>query len=260
MARGVGYAPGRSSTCRPAARRPAKVHLRRLAGRDWSVPALFSPKPWVRPAYRRRAMRRRRLIRRLLAALVFVAAVALAWDLAARVDSVEVRPKSEMPSVQTFFHQEDAAWKGDRMGDSERTLGEYGDGVSCLASLIQMQQLSVPLDGEPDPGTLNAWLSANDAYDGRGNLNWKKAAKLLGVKCGRKQARRGLGALLERLLQREIYPIVQVRMPDTGRDHYVLVVGSVHGEYVIVDPLDPTDTPNTLGLYGNRISSMIYFE
>lgn len=256
----MGYAPGRPTYARGGAGRPAVRRSRPRADRQWAVPALFAPRPWVRPAYRRRALRRRRLLIRLLAALVLAAVLAVTWQLATRMDSVEVRPKSEMPSVQAFFYQEDAAWADDMMGNSDRTLGKYGDGVACLASLMAMQHLSAPLEGEADPGNLNAWLSANDAYDGQGNLRWNQVAKLLGVKLTEKKAQRGLGAQMERLLQSEIYPIVRVRRPDTGRDHYVLVVGSVHGEYVIVDPLDPTDTPNTLGIYGNRISSMLYFH
>ena len=62
------------------------------------------------------------------------------------------------------------------------------------------------------------------------------------------------------MLQAGIYPIVRVRRPDTGAFHDVLAVGTVHGEFVIVDPLDPTGIPNSLNLYNNRIYDVKYLK
>ena len=212
------------------------------------------------PAWRRRALRKRR---RLLLAVALSAALVLTLLiglLAVRINGVVVLAVREMPSVPVYYYQEDPAWSAATLGDSDRTLGKSGDSVACLASLLAMQGLSAPGLDATDPGALNDWLSENGAYDARGALQWRKVAALLGAKAVEKPAQRGLGRLLERLLQREIYPVVTVRRPDTGASHDVLVVGSVHGEYVIVDPLDPTGVPNTLGLYGNRIYGMRYFE
>ena len=68
----------------------------------------------------------------------------------------------------------------------------------------------------------------------------------------------GHGAAELELIQREIYAIAQVKRPDVGRMHDVLVVGSVHGEFRIVDPLDPTDLMNTMGIYHNRAYGLRY--
>ncbi|MBQ3424217.1 MAG: hypothetical protein IJH38_03355 [Clostridia bacterium] len=192
--------------------------------------------------------------------LVPLAVVALLLWLCTRVGSVVVLARREVPGSPVYFFQEDPAWSGDLLGDSGRTLGKYGDSVVCLASLMQMQGLTLPQGDPPDPGTLNAWLSEAGAYDRDGGLNWSRVGELLNAKARTAKPQSGSAARIEALLQREIYPIVQVNRSDVDRRHDVLVVGSVHGEFLIFDPLDPTDRPNTLGLYGNRIFGMKYLE
>ena len=185
---------------------------------------------------------------------------ALTVRLATRMDSVVVLARREVPGSPEYFYQEDPAWSADTMGNSDRALGKNGDGVACLTSLVAMQQLACPVSEDLDPGTLNAWLSENDAYDANGEMNWARVGALLGAKAVEKRPQRGLDTLMEALLQREVYPIVTVRRPDTGTDHAVLVVGTVHGEFVIVDPLDPTGIPNSLSLYNDRIYGLRYLE
>ena len=214
---------------------------------------------WVRPAHRKRARQLREWLRpigRLLAVAVAMLALGrLIWP-----TSVVVKARREVPGSPEYFYQEDPAWSADVMGHSGKTLGRDGDAVACLASLLAMQPIPAPFEGDVDPGTLNAWLTENDAYDSEGGLKWERVAALLGVKAGQRQAQWGLDDRIESLLQREIYPIVTVRRPDTHRLHEVLVAGSVHGEFVIVDPLDPTGIPNSLALYGNRIRGLRYLE
>ena len=216
--------------------------------------------PWVRPGYRRRALFRRRLLTGLLTTALLVAAVLIAHNTALRLNGAVVLAQRELPGMPVFFCQEDPAWSGDPMGPSGRALGEAGDGVTCLASLIAMQQLPTPIDGAVNPGSLNAWLSSCGAYDAQGNLDWSKAARLLGAELTERQPGWGVSRALEWLLQREIYPVVRVRRADTGAFHDVLVVGTVHGEFVIVDPLDASGTPNTLGIYDNRIYAVRYLK
>ena len=215
---------------------------------------------WVRPAYRRRALRLRRLLFWLFLAVSLTAVVIIAHSTALRINGAVVLARREIPGVPVLFCQSDAAWADDLLGASNRTLGAAGDGVTCLAALMQTQQLPAPFDGPVNPGTLNAWLSANGAYDGRGNLDWSKAAKLLGVELTRRQPGWGVARTLEWLLQREIYPVVRVKRRDTGAIHDVLIVGAVHGEFLIMDPLDPTGIPNALSFYDNRIYSVKYLK
>ena len=216
--------------------------------------------PWVRPAYRRRAIVLRKLLRWLLAVTAVITVVLVVHSTMLRVNGAVVLARHEIPGMPVFFCQEDAAWAGDQLGASGKTLGEAGDSVTCLASLIEMQQLPTPIEGALNPGTVNAWLSENGAYDARGRLNWSKAAKLLGVNLVDRQPGWGVGGTLEWLLQREVYAVARVKRPDTGTFHDVLVVGTVHGEFVIMDPLDPTGIPNSLSLYGNRIYAVKYLK
>lgn len=213
---------------------------------------------WVRPAYRRRAMLARKLAFRLLTATLALAVVITAHITALHVNGAVVLARRELPGMPVFFCQSDAAWRTDRMGASTQTLGRSGDGVACLASLIEMQQIPTPVEGAVNPGTLNTWLTESAAYDADGNLNWRKAAELLGVSLMERQPGWGVSRTLEYLLQREIYPVVRVKRPDTGEFHDVLVVATVHGEFVIMDPLDPTGMTSTLGQYDNRIYAVKY--
>lgn len=244
-------------------RRAYPRRRRRVPAGGLSLPGLSRPvtaPAFVRPAYRRRARRRRRLLRwaAIAAALIVIALLVVrAWT---RPGSVVVLAAREMPSVAVHQYQEDPAWSGDEMGSTGKTLGKHGDGVACLASLIEMQGLPSPVSGELTPGTLNAWLSESDAYDGDGSIRWEKVADLLGARVVQVSPKRGMDALLEQLIQAEIYPIVTVRRPDTGAAHDVLAVGSVHGEFIVMDPLDPMEVLDTLGLYENRVYAMRYFE
>ncbi len=215
---------------------------------------------WVRPEYRRRQSARRKLIAGLLAFAVVLAVILLANSSVLRSSGAVVLARRELPSVPVFFCQTDAAWAGERMGSSGRTLGEAGDGVTCLAALIEMQQLKTPVEGEVNPGTLNAWLSENGAYDESGGLDWRRAAELLGVSLTERQPGWGIGDTLEMLLQQEVYPVARVKQPGTGAFHDVLLVGTVHGEFQIMDPLDSSGEPNALSVYGNRIYDVRYLK
>lgn len=213
---------------------------------------------WVRPEYRRRESARRRLVAGLLAFAAVLVAALFAYSSALRSNGAVVLARRELPSVPVFFCQRDAAWADEPVGASGRTLAEAGDGVTCLAALIEMQQLKTPLEGEVNPGTLNAWLSENGAYDESGELRWRRVAELLGVSLTERQPGWGIGGTLEMLLQREVYPVVKVKL--RGAYHDVLLVGTVHGEFLIMDPLDPSGEPNALSVYGNRIYDVRYLK
>ena len=222
--------------------------------------ALRGKPAWVRPEYKRRAQFRNKLIAGLLAVAVVLVVALLANSSILRSNGAVVLARRELPSVPVFFCQTDAAWAGEPMGHSGRTLGEAGDGVTCLAALIEMQQLKTPIEDEVNPGTLNAWLSENDAYDASGSLDWQRVAELLGVSLTERQPGWGIGDTLEMLIQQEVYPVASVKQPGTGTLHDVLLVGTVHGEFQIMDPLDPSGEPNSLSFYGNRIHDVRYLK
>ncbi len=213
-------------------------------------------RPFVRPACRRRAARRRVWLRRAAVALAVVAAILLVRRLVPPA-GVVLQTRREFPCDPVYFYQQDPAWGGDAIGTSGKTVGLDGDGVCCLASLMAMQHIPAPFDGELSPGTLNAWLSENGGYDAGGALKWGRVAELLGAKLSGGYGARA-ASLLEELIQRQVYAVVRVKRPDTGKWHEVLIAGSVHGEFTIVDPLDPTGTLNTMGLYQNKIYDLRY--
>ena len=227
---------------------------RRASGRS-----AYSSYVWQRPTVRRRVRRRRRAARlALAAAAVYILVTALSAFINA--GGVEIRPELEMPCVPVYFYQEDPAWASDTMGRAGVTLGKYGDDVCCLASVLAMREEALPFEGEVNPGTLNAWLTAHGGYSGKGELRWERVARLLGLRLIHRRPGGILTREVDKLLQQGGAAVVRVRRPDVKRDHLVLLVGSVHGEYTIMDPLDPTGTLNTLGLYANRVYDLMYFR
>lgn len=197
---------------------------------------------------------------RLALAVAALLLLCTAINTAINAGGAEIRPELEMPCVPVYFYQEDPAWAGEAMGRTGTTLGKNGDGVCCLASMLAMREEALPFGDDVNPATLNAWLCANGGYDGRGSLRWARVARLLGLRLIHRQPGGILTREVDKLLQQGGAAVVRVRRPDVKRDHLVLLVGSVHGEYTIMDPLDPTGTLNTLGLYANRVYDLMYFR
>ena len=143
-----------------------------------------------------------------------------------------------------FFRQDDKRWEKDRLGASEYTMGSSGCLVSCIASALSMES------GEDvTPATLNMKLSAENIYDGEGNLQWEPLAGL-----GEYQVA-VYGSVssdqIDACLSAGHFPIVRVRMYALGDIHYVLIVGAEDGTYLCMDPL--RDEIRRLSGYGNRI-------
>jgi len=198
-------------------------------------------------------------LRRRLAAVAAAAVIVAACWLSPKLYGAVITAGREIPSVPVFFCQRDAAWSGDALGRTGRTLGEGGAEVACLASLLSMQRIAPEgLAGSVDPGTLNAWLTERDAYGEDGRLDWTRVGELLGVDAVEVPAGYGLDRRVEGLLEREVYPIARVRRG--GAVHDVLVVGSVHGEFLIADPMDPAGAPDSLADYGNRVRGLRYLD
>ncbi|MBQ8110662.1 MAG: hypothetical protein IJ124_10935 [Clostridia bacterium] len=252
VVRGARRAPGRSAYFRALTDRLADAPRRLRGGMGKS--------PWLRPGYRRRRLQRRRRLWRALAAAAAVALAALGMRLLASSGGVVVLPKREVPSDPVFFYQLDEAWSGDAMGATGRTLGEGGDSVVCLTSLLVMQRIHVPFTGAINPGAVNAWLGASDAYEADGKIRWSAVGQLLGVELTEERARGGMAATLDALIDSGQCAIVTVKGPEDGRLHDVLLVGSNHGKFMVIEPLDPSGALTSLEVYGDRIYAMRYMR
>lgn len=179
-----------------------------------------------------------------LVCLLFAAVVFLWFRLRGGEQVKPLEDGTEGAAAVVLFRQDDARWAEDGLGDSEYTMGSSGCLVSCVASALSMES-----GGEVTPGMLNAKFSAENVYDGEGNLQWGALAGLKEYQvevCGEVSAE-----TIDACLRAGHFPVVRVRMYALGNFHYVLIVGAEDGEYLCMDPLE--DGVTKLSRCGNRV-------
>lgn len=177
-------------------------------------------------------------------------------------EAITPTPTTSIDTEQTvFFYQKDDAWKDDALGDSAFHMRDSGCLVSCLAAAFQMQNLT-PTDfpDEMTPGTLNAYLSDNHAYDSEGNLQWTVLEEIAGVHIAMHDATDINASDLENLLTDGVYPIVRVRVNGVGSWHYVLIAGCDIEDFWCMDPLEETKTLIPLSDFGGKIYAVRYLQ
>ncbi|MBQ8514253.1 MAG: hypothetical protein IJ496_02545 [Ruminococcus sp.] len=166
-----------------------------------------------------------------------------------------------VPDSAVYFCQKDNRWKDDPLGDSEYHMGDSGCLTSCLAAEILMQEMEIEgLEGELTPGTLNQFFSENQVYDSEGNLQWDVLENVIHTEIEGKEAAALRDGELESLLADGCYPIVCVKMPESGNYHFVLLIGSENGTYWCMDPLNQSESPVALSEFGDRIFSVRYIR
>lgn len=175
-------------------------------------------------------------------------------------DSISVQPAQERMAVEpVYFYQQDDAWKNDRMGNTEFTLGDSGCLVSCIAAIVQMQEITAEGVEQPvTPQTLNRFFTEQGVYDSEANLQWDMLEQVLPVSVVRKDASALAEGELERILSDGCYPIVRVRMHGIGSYHYVLITGSEEGEFLCMDPMEKETVSVPLSSFGGRIYAVRY--
>ncbi|MBP5223540.1 MAG: hypothetical protein J6Z35_10345, partial [Lachnospiraceae bacterium] len=151
-------------------------------------------------------------------------------------------------------------WNGDRMGDSQSTVGTSGCITSCLAAAFQMQGIEVKETRDINPQSLNALFSENGVYDAKGNLQWTELENLIDRPVIREGVSNSSAKEIEQLLSCGIYPICRVRMPLSGSGHYVLIVGIRDGAFWCMDPMSKNGELVSLKHYHNRIYAIRYIE
>ena len=158
---------------------------------------------------------------------------------------VKVMPTEEQSAFAKVisYRQDDPAWAKDLLGKSEYTMKSSGCLVSCIASAVSDDNVTIT------PGELNKLFSDNEVYDVNGNLQWYKLAEIEGYSVA--VYNEVNEADIEQCLSDGHYPIVRVRMHGVGNYHYVLIVGKEDGKYICMDPLE--DDLTKLSAYGNTV-------
>jgi len=198
---------------------------------------------------------------------IFVAIVVLAaacmiaigafWAIRRRpVAGIEIAPGAEwVCGNPVYYRQNDEEWKSERMGTAADTLGGSGCLVTCLAASMEMQKGAVEAGYRMTPGELNRELSENQVYDDRANVLWNPLREYL-TEWTVLTPSKADGTEIERMLNDGHFPIVKVRMPRSGANHWVMLVEARDGEYYCMDPLHGADEMVPLSEFGNVVYSV----
>ena len=68
-----------------------------------------------------------------------------------------------IPYSYPLFLQCDAAWGKDKMG-GDATVCQQGCAMSCVSMFVNGRNFTLPTGQSSNPGSLNAWLKANQGY------------------------------------------------------------------------------------------------
>lgn len=181
--------------------------------------------------------------------ILCIAAFVAATQFVKNRGGVNVKCNKDFPVSEGLisYRQDDAAWKDSYLGDSEYTMESSGCITTCIATAIS------ETEGAMDPGELVTLLSDEKVYDEEGNMQWNELDDLAGFRAdtyGRVDSK-----YIDTCLSAGRYPIVKVhRRSLFSYHHYVLIVGSMDGEYICMDPLK--DSYTKLSDYGNRVYSV----
>ncbi len=178
--------------------------------------------------------------------------------------SVRVIPDQDISGEEAvFYRQDDERWAADFLGESQSTMGSSGCLVTCIAIAMEMSDAgedaltNISADDMPwreDPGELNRYLSQNNVYDSKGNLQWEELRKLDYFQVDVYDT--VSTELIQTCLLEGRYPIARVRMNGSGNFHYVLIVESTYGMFYCIDPLSQYDTLVPLAEYNNRVYAL----
>lgn len=157
---------------------------------------------------------------------------------------IRVLPEAvHKPQNVEFFLQNDPQWKDELLGDSGQNLAQVGCLVSVLASDIDY------LGYKTNPPDLNSLFNSNGVYTSSGEVIWNKISEAIpDVKYD--YTRVFTSRTLENHLKNGRLPIVKVKYKKTGIFHWVLIIGSDNEDFLIMDPLNPTQEPIRLRTHG----------
>ena len=200
----------------------------------------------------------KKLIYLLLCGVLIIMIVAGGLYLYKNRNAETVIPENQISSSDTvFFYQKDKRWAEDNLGSSKYKMSDSGCLVTCIASMVLMQEIEVSGLEEITPKTLNEYFSENGVYDSEGNLDWTKAGEVLGVEFVGCESSEFKGNGMEKLLNNKEYPIVCVKT-ENGNYHFVLVVGSDEDNFLCMYHMNEEGETVSLSRFYDKIYSVRY--
>lgn len=161
-----------------------------------------------------------------------------------------VVPVSNMDSI--YFLQRDSKWENVKIGSSTQTLGQSGCLICSVACSLNK------LGYKTNPTDLNEKLINVNGFEGA-SLIWYKLSEIY-PKITYKYTRAIDVEDIQKYLDKGNLPIVKVKYKGVGIYHWVLIIGSTNDDFLIYDPLEPTQKPIPLKTHGKIYSYSVLFK
>ncbi len=192
----------------------------------------------------------------ILCALILGAAIAIKFLCSGRDKGVFIQPKGTYPpAMVTAFYQKDGRWADDKLGDSPCTMGRSGCLTCCIASALSADGGSSDTKETVSAGQWNQIFGEAGVYNASGDIVWGRLSDALEE--GKVLVASSVDPEeIEKLLSQGRYPIVKVKVGGNGAGHWVLLVGSRDGEYLCMDPLEPSGELAPLSRHGSVVYRM----
>lgn len=174
--------------------------------------------------------------------------------------AVKLVPDGEITCENpVFYRQNDPEWGEEPMGASRDTMKRSGCLVTCIAASLEMQTQREDAQFHLTPGELNRQLTAQGVYDDNGNILWQPLREFL-PEWEIETPEKVKAEVVETLLAEGFYPIVKVKMPVSGANHWVLLLEARGGTYYCMDPLNGDGEPVPLSNFHDEVYALRYLR
>jgi uncharacterized protein YvpB len=161
----------------------------------------------------------------------------------------QVTASADISMTIPVIGQQDQAWGGAPLGTSPTdTVASSGCAVTAVTMMLAYYGINT------DPGTLNAWLTANGGYFGDDDLLWAAVNQYT----NNQVVFTGWYGSDVSLIKAELdvgHPVIAEVQLD-GNQHFVLILGYTGNSFQINDPWF-ADTVNFADRYGDPASGIV---
>lgn len=126
--------------------------------------------------------------------------------------------------------QSDISWRYETLGNTPSTIGQEGCAIASATMVLNYYGF------DTNPKILNEFLKANGGYTDRGWIYWEKAAELVPNKVEKAYEDLPSHFLIDSNLLAGNPVIVRLKRAQTGKTHFVVIVGKEGFDYLIADP------------------------
>ena len=156
-----------------------------------------------------------------------------------------LKPTSDIPIADiNYYYQRNPIWTNDIIGKSNSTIGAEGCLLTCVS--ISAEKIT---GKNTTPKDFNTAMTKVDGFDEKAILLWEKVGQAVESLCY--QIKESFSVkTIEDDLKGGYFPLVKVKLGGIGPTHWVMIIGSKDGEFMIHDPLSNKQTALPLSTHG----------